>query len=81
MRISLLFLLMFFETFVGKASAQRPTIEDFTMSGDTYLTDDDCFRLTDELDYSSGSIWYRKPISLTSVRMGWYLPLPRVPTG
>lgn len=34
------------------------------MSGDTYLTEDECFRLTDELDYSSGSIWYRQPISL-----------------
>ena len=44
--------------------AQRPTIEDFTMSGDTYLTEEECFRLTDELDYSSGSIWYKRPINL-----------------
>lgn len=44
--------------------SQRPTVEDFTMSGDTYLTDEECFRLTDEEDYSSGSIWYRKPIDL-----------------
>ena len=44
--------------------AQRPTVEDFTISGDTYLTDEECFRLTDEVDYSSGSIWYRKPIDL-----------------
>ncbi len=44
--------------------SQRPTTEDFSMSGDTYLTEEDCFRLTDEVDYSSGSIWYRKPINL-----------------
>lgn len=47
-------------------TAQRPTIEDFTMSGDTYLLGDECFRLTDEEDYSSGSIWYKQPISLLS---------------
>ena len=35
------------------------------MSGDTYLTEEECFRLTDELDYSSGSIWYRQPIDLS----------------
>ncbi len=44
---------------------QRPTVEDFTMSGDTYLTEEECFRLTDEEDYSSGSIWYKIPIDLT----------------
>ena len=36
------------------------------MFGDTYRTEDDCFRLTDEEDYSSGSIWYRRPISLNA---------------
>ncbi len=34
------------------------------MSGDTYLTEEECFRLTDENDYSSGSIWYKRPIDL-----------------
>ncbi|MCO6490422.1 MAG: hypothetical protein J5I98_18550 [Phaeodactylibacter sp.] len=48
------------------AGAQRPSIEDFTLSGDTYRTEDDCFRLTEEEDYSSGSIWYRRPISLSA---------------
>ncbi len=46
--------------------AQRPSIEDFTMAGDTYRTEDDCFRLTEEQDYSSGSIWYRRAVSLAS---------------
>lgn len=45
-------------------SAQRPVIDDFTLRGDTYLTEEDCFRLTEALDYSSGSIWYKHPISL-----------------
>ncbi|MEL6671883.1 MAG: L-type lectin-domain containing protein [Bacteroidota bacterium] len=44
--------------------AQRPWLTDFTLRGDTYLTDDDCFRLTEARDYRSGSIWYKKPISL-----------------
>jgi hypothetical protein len=46
------------------AFAQRPFIEDFTISGDTYLTDEDCFRLTEAYDYRSGSIWYKRPVSL-----------------
>ena len=46
------------------ANAQRPFIDDFTIRGDTYRTKQDCFRLTEAVDYSSGSIWYKKPISL-----------------
>lgn len=45
---------------------QRPTIDDFTISGDTYRTADDCFRLTEEEDYSSGSIWYERAVSLSA---------------
>lgn len=45
-------------------SQHHLTVEDFTMRGDTYLTDEECFRLTDENDYSSGSIWYKLPINL-----------------
>jgi hypothetical protein len=44
--------------------AQRPTYEDFTLRGDTYLTDQDCFRLTEERYYASGSIWYKRPMNL-----------------
>lgn len=44
----------------------QTTIDDFTMSGDTYRTADDCFRLTEEEDYSSGSIWYKLPINLSA---------------
>lgn len=62
-RLLLPLILLFF---CANLQAQRPTIEDFTMSGDTYLLGDECFRLTDEEDYSSGSIWYKRPISLLS---------------
>lgn len=58
------FLLLLFGTVA--AHGQRPTIDQFTISGDTYRTRDDCFRLTEEEDYSSGSIWYRSPISLSA---------------
>ena len=47
------------------AQAQLPTIDDFTLAGGTYRTDDLCLRLTDERDYASGSIWYKRPIDLT----------------
>lgn len=46
------------------ALAQRPFVDDFTLSGDTYLTDDFCFRLTEAYPYRSGSIWYKYPVDL-----------------
>jgi len=45
--------------------SQRASIEDFDMAGDTYRTDYDCFRLTEERNYSTGSIWYKTPIDIT----------------
>jgi len=45
--------------------SQRAAIDDFDMAGDTYRTDYDCFRLTEERNYSSGSIWYKTPIDIT----------------
>ncbi len=61
-----LFLLISMLLSAGHLEAQRPTIEDFTLIGDTYRTRDDCLRLTEEEDYASGSIWYKRPISLAS---------------
>ena len=60
----LLFLLSSLFGIVSVAYPQGATIDDFTISGDTYRTEDECFRLTEEKDYSSGSIWYKRPISL-----------------
>lgn len=48
------------------ALAQDLILDDFTMSGDTYVVDDECYRLTDEYNYSSGSIWYKYPVSLSN---------------
>lgn len=64
--VLLTFTAIFFLPFTSQGQRQLPTIDDFTMSGDTYKTEDECFRLTEEEDYSSGSIWYRKPISLNA---------------
>ncbi len=64
LRVSISCLLVCLLAVVGLG--QRPSIEDFTMSGDTYRTEDDCFRLTEERDYSSGSIWYRRAVSLAA---------------
>lgn len=68
----IIFLIAFPSLIIG-----QPTIEDFNLIGDTYLTDDGCFRLTEEVDYRSGSLWYKKPIDLSkdfalelSVRLG-----------
>jgi hypothetical protein len=47
-------------TLCASAMAQRPDIDDFTLAGDTYRTGDDCYRLTEETNYSSGSIWYKR---------------------
>ncbi|MEL6926286.1 MAG: L-type lectin-domain containing protein, partial [Bacteroidota bacterium] len=44
---------------------QTATIEEFSIDGDTRQTEQECFRLTEQEDYSSGSIWYKRPIDLT----------------
>lgn len=62
LRVIILFLLT--AGVSGGGYAQRPTVEDFTLRGSTYLTEDYCFRLTEDVDYTSGSIWYKKPVSL-----------------
>jgi hypothetical protein len=59
-----LFFLALLCLLASSVPAQRPTIEDFTLRGSTYLTNEDCFRLTESQDYSSGSIWYKRPVTL-----------------
>ncbi|MDP5172615.1 MAG: L-type lectin-domain containing protein [Bacteroidia bacterium] len=61
-RILLICFLLFVATF--PSMAQQPFVDDFTLSGDTYLTEEYCFRLTEERPYASGSIWYKRPVSL-----------------
>ncbi len=38
--------------------------EDFNLSGDTRKTGDNCYRLTEAYEWSSGSVWYKQPIDL-----------------
>lgn len=45
--------------------AQRAEIDDFDLAGDTYRTEYNCYRLTEERNYSTGSIWYKAPIDIT----------------
>lgn len=56
--------LVMFMSICSPCLAQDLILEDFTMSGDTYIVGDECYRLTDEENYSSGSIWYKYPINL-----------------
>lgn len=66
--LSLLWYLPLFFAFfltLPYAKAQIPVIDDFTLVGDTYRTDDLCLRLTEERDYSSGAIWFKRPVSLS----------------
>ncbi len=75
---SRLYFLIVLLTSVPFASfAQIPMMQDFTIIGDTYKTLDGCYRLTEEVDYSSGSIWYKYPVDLSepfkiqlSIRVG-----------
>ncbi len=46
------------------AFGQKPEPEDFLVSGDTRLTGDNCFRLTEAFDWSAGSVWHKRPIDL-----------------
>ncbi len=66
MRLSSVFLSLILGVVSLPCIAQRPFVDDFTLRGDTYLTDQFCFRLTEERPYASGSIWYKRPMSLLS---------------
>lgn len=60
-RLILFFLSLFL---VVEGQAQRPSMEDFTTIGDTRKTGDRCYRLTEAVNWSSGSIWHRTPMDL-----------------
>ncbi len=44
--------------------AQQPGPEDFLVGGETVRKGESCFRLTEAVDWASGSLWYRSPIDL-----------------
>lgn len=43
---------------------QEVDLNDFRFVGDAFRTGEDCIRLTEAIDWSSGSIWHRTPINL-----------------
>ena len=63
-KICVFLLFIFLFSSIHSVFGQFLTPEDFSIHGDTYLTDDYCYRLTEEEDYASGSIWFRRPVSL-----------------
>lgn len=55
------------KTSVGaQGSAQKLGPESFNASGDAILTGNNCYQLTPAMDWSSGSLWYKEAISLSS---------------
>lgn len=69
-RFCLFFLLLLISQLIQMPSAwgqTRLSAEDmanFRLSGDAYLSGGNCFRLTEAMDWSRGSIWYRDAIDL-----------------
>lgn len=55
--------------FLSTYAQSRLTAEDmakFVPSGDAYISGGNCFRLTEAMDWSRGSIWYKEAIDLKS---------------
>lgn len=59
-----IFSFFYFAGFLAVLPAQKPSMEDFVLSGDTRRTGGDCYRLTEALDWSAGAIWHKTPINL-----------------
>ncbi len=47
-------------------SQSKPKLQDFNAFGDATLTGTECFRLTNDYEWSGGSIWYKKGIDLNA---------------
>ena len=62
--ISLLLASLFNITLLN-AQVQQFTPDDFEMSGQTVQLGNNCFRLTPQMNWSSGSLWHRHPIDLS----------------
>lgn len=51
-------------TFMSNTYAQS-SVEDFKLGGTARILNDECIRLTPDVQYASGSAWYEKPIDLS----------------
>lgn len=63
------FLFLLSTWFLPLHGQSRLTAEDmkkFVASGDAFITGGNCFRLTEAMDWSRGSIWYRESIDLSA---------------
>ena len=65
-RLALPFLLLFTLIGLAQISAQPPSVTDFRLDGDARQSGKDCITLTPDYRWASGSIWYKKAISLRS---------------
>ncbi|NRA48513.1 MAG: OmpA family protein [Phaeodactylibacter sp.] len=57
---------LFLFSFLTALHAQSPEITDFRLDGAARKTGDNCITLTPSVNWTSGSIWYKKAISLSS---------------
>ncbi len=60
--LHLTFFLLLSYALVAQDSKLNP--EDFKISGDTRMTGQNCYQMTNPVNWSSGSIWHKKPIDL-----------------
>ncbi len=52
--------------FTAGFTQSKPDAKDFNAFGDANLTGSECFRLTNDYEWSGGSIWYKKGIDLNA---------------
>ena len=45
-------------------TGQQVSVKDFRMGAEAAIVGDNCFRLTEAYDWASGTVWYKKAISL-----------------
>ena len=49
---------------VGTCARAQSSVQDFRLGGSARILNDECIRLTDDLQFQSGSAWYEKAIDL-----------------
>ena len=66
-RLSTLYILLFLPLFL---IAQTKTFDmnSFRKSGTAVQASDQCFRLTEAIEWQGGSVWYKTPINLDQIK-------------
>ncbi len=52
-------------TMTAATLSAQSSVEDFKLGGTARILDEDCIRLTPDVQFASGSAWYEKPIDLS----------------